>query len=73
MLRIDGKMLGRLDELEGDLLARRARAESEGWVGEIEGIDLTLTFLVEKRLRAARQNRPAPSSLGMPTVMINQV
>jgi hypothetical protein len=44
MLHVNPKMLARLDELEADLLNRRARAEAEGWIGEIEGIDLTLTF-----------------------------
>jgi hypothetical protein len=33
-------MLPRLDEIEDDLLARRARAEHEAWLGEVEGIDL---------------------------------
>jgi hypothetical protein len=57
MLRIDPKMLPRLDELEADLLARRARAEAEGWLGELEGLDLTLRFLAEKRTEAIRLNR----------------
>jgi hypothetical protein len=48
MLSIDPKMLPRLEEIEDDLLARRARAEHEAWLGEIEGIDLTLTFLRQK-------------------------
>jgi hypothetical protein len=29
-------MLPRLDEIEDDLLARRARAEHEAWLGEAE-------------------------------------
>lgn len=37
-------MLPRLDEIEEDLLARRAHAEHEAWLGEVEGIDLTLTI-----------------------------
>jgi hypothetical protein len=37
------------DEIEADLLARRNRAESEGWLGEIEDIDLTPTFLRQLR------------------------
>jgi hypothetical protein len=35
-------MLPRLYEIEDDLMGRRNRAEHEGWLGEIEGIDLTL-------------------------------
>ncbi|MFF3069992.1 hypothetical protein ACFVSN_29535 [Kitasatospora sp. NPDC057904] len=42
MLNVNPKMLGRLNELETDLLTRRERAEAEGWFGEIEGLDLTL-------------------------------
>ncbi|MBK6043490.1 hypothetical protein [Streptomyces sp. MBT55] len=42
-------MAFRLDEIETDLIARRARAEAEGWVGEIEGIDLTLMLLIKNR------------------------
>lgn len=54
MLTINPKMLPRLDELEEDLLGRRERAIDEGWQGEIEGIDLTLTFLHSKRNQAHR-------------------
>lgn len=66
MLRVDPKMLGRLEEIETDLLARRVRAEAEGWLGELEGIDLTLTFLQDKRGEARRLARPAPINLGLP-------
>jgi hypothetical protein len=59
-------MLPRLDEIEVDLLARRARAEAENWLGEIEGIDLTLTFLCAKRDEASRLARGAPVDLGIP-------
>jgi hypothetical protein len=61
-------MLPRLDEIEGDLLTRRVRAEAEGWLGEIEGIDLTLSFLRQKRDQTRRLARVAPGDLGMPGV-----
>jgi hypothetical protein len=54
MLNVNPKMISRLDELERDLLTRRQRAETERWLGEIEGIDLTLTFLNVKREQAQR-------------------
>ena len=54
MLSVDPKMLPRLDELEADLVARRQRAVEENWRGEIEGIDLTLTFLRSKRQQGRR-------------------
>jgi hypothetical protein len=66
MLRINPKMLARLDELEQDLLARRQRAETEHWLGEIEGIDLTLTFLRTKREEAQRLASRPLIQLGPP-------
>jgi hypothetical protein len=70
MLRIDPTMLDRLAELESDLLARKARAEGEGWLGEIEGIDLTLSCLEEKCERAAWLDRKQPIYLGSPSPSI---
>jgi hypothetical protein len=68
MLAINPKMLPRLDEIEDDLLARRARAEHEAWLGEIEGIDLTLAFLRDKRAEAHRVQQREPIHLGLPAV-----
>lgn len=68
MLSINPKMIPRLDELEQDLLARRDRATAEGWQGEIEGLDLTLTFLRSKREQARRFQRQGPVSLGLPVI-----
>ncbi|WP_405443689.1 hypothetical protein OG373_39390 [Streptomyces avidinii] len=65
MLQVNPKMLSRLAELEKDLLMRRKRAQAEQWLGEIEGIDLTLTFLRSKRSDAARTRRE-PVHLGLP-------
>jgi hypothetical protein len=69
VLHVDPKMLPRLVELEQDLRDRRRRAEYEGWTGEIEGIDLTLRLLAEKKAAAERagSTRPAAALLGMPT------
>ena len=50
-------MIGRLDELEPDLIARRGRAQREGWLGEIEGLDLTLSHLRGKRDQTRRLAR----------------
>jgi hypothetical protein len=68
MLAINPKMLPRLGEIDGDLLARRTRAEAERWLGEIEGIDLTLSFLRQKREEARRFAKIAPVDLGMPAL-----
>ena len=43
-------------------------AKGEQWLGEIDGIDLTLTFLRTKQADAARLTRRAPVALGIPTV-----
>jgi hypothetical protein len=59
-------MLTRLDEIETDLLARRERAQAEGWRGEIEGLDLTLSFLRNKRAQTQRFTRRIP--LGLPAL-----
>jgi hypothetical protein len=69
MMNINPKMLPRLDEIEDDLLARQARAEAEGWLGEIEGIDLTLSFLRQKREETRRLARIAPVDLGIPAIL----
>ena len=65
MLQVNPKMLPRLDELETDLLDRRSRAEEEGWLGEIDGLDLTLNLLRQKRDETRRMLRRS-TDLGMP-------
>jgi len=67
MLHVDPAMLERLEEIRTDLTARRKRAQAEGWLGELEGIDLTLRFLTEKSAQAQRMTRIPPTSLGIPT------
>ncbi|MFD6986025.1 hypothetical protein ACFWAX_35890, partial [Streptomyces sp. NPDC059956] len=67
MLHVKPKMLALLSELEADLLQRRTQAETEGWIGEIEGIDLTLTFLRAKRDETQRRAQRSAVHLGIPT------
>ena len=67
MLRIDPKMLTRLTDIEADLEDRRRRAQVEGWLGEIEGIDLTLSFLRTKRDEVHRMTTRT-TALGTPTI-----
>ncbi|ONI90081.1 hypothetical protein ALI144C_03380 [Actinosynnema sp. ALI-1.44] len=40
----------------------------EAWRGEIEGIDLTLTYLRQKREETERLARVAPVDLGVPVI-----
>lgn len=68
-LHVNPKMLPRLDELQTDLELRRARATAEGWLGEIEGIDRTLSCLRDKRADALRLTRITRQvDLGIPTI-----
>ncbi|MFF4392178.1 recombinase [Streptomyces sp. NPDC001552] len=63
-------MAFRLEEIEIDLIARRARAEAEGWLGEIEGIDLTLMLLRQKQAEAVRlTGMPRTVDLGIPALV----
>ena len=57
-----------LDELEADLLDRRARAEAKHWLGEFEGIDFTLAFLRAKREDTGRRTHRSAVDLGMPAI-----
>lgn len=57
MLSVNPTMLPRLDELEDDLVARRQHAIGQGWKGEVEGIELTLTFLRSKRAQVHRSQQ----------------
>ena len=67
-MHVSPKMLARMDELEEDLLARRARAEAEHWLGEIEGINLTLDFLRAKREDTRRRTQRPAVDLGIPVM-----
>lgn len=65
----DTPACARLQELETDLLARRERALTKGWHGGLEGLDLTLQFLHDKRADIQRIARsPIPTALGMPMI-----
>ncbi|MBY6414828.1 site-specific integrase [Rhodococcus sp. BP-252] len=71
MLHVDPKMVIRLTAIENDLEQRRARALAENWLGEVEGLDLTLTFLRAKRDEVERTRRRT-TSLGLPTLPANK-
>ncbi|MFF2924246.1 recombinase [Streptomyces celluloflavus] len=58
----------RLGEIEKDLILRRKRAEEEQWLGEIEGIGLTLTFVRTKQTDEPASRAEPPVVLGTPTV-----
>jgi hypothetical protein len=49
-------------------LDRTKHAEAEGWLGEIEGIHPTLTFLRDKRAEGPRVRQREPIHPGLPAV-----
>ncbi|OSC74965.1 recombinase [Streptomyces sp. BF-3] len=59
-------MLPRLAVIERGLLLRRKRAQDEHWLGEVDGIDSTLTFLRAKQAEAARLVKRPVADLGIP-------
>ncbi len=67
MLHVDPRMITRLTDIETDLDQRRRYAGERGWLGEIEGIDLTLECLRTK-LDDARRLAQRTTALGIPTV-----
>lgn len=68
MLQVSPKMISRLNDLEADLITRtrRARAQTEGWAGEIEGLDLTLQLLRAKREDTHRRAQRPTVDRGIP-------
>ncbi|GAA1309043.1 recombinase [Saccharothrix xinjiangensis] len=56
-----------LNEIEDDLLARRARADRKNWLGKGEGIDLTLQILRTKRIETQRLTRIALVDIDLPS------
>jgi hypothetical protein len=68
MLDLDAAMASRLDELETDLLARRADALQRGWLGETDGLDVTLDHLRRQRDRARKFTSRPVVHLGMPSL-----
>ncbi|MGI5401296.1 recombinase [Streptomyces sp. CA-135486] len=67
MLQANPRMLPRLAEIEKDLILRRKRADQERWLGEMEGIDMALTFVRSKQADVARLTSRPPVALGFPT------
>jgi hypothetical protein len=69
MLWPDPAQRDRLVEIRDNLLARIREAEREGWLGEMEGLQVSLAGAEEKLTQLDR--RPASRSvvdLGIPTI-----
>ena len=56
----------RIAEIRDNLTARIAEAEREGWLGEAEGLKISLAGAEDKLAQIDRRTRPAAIDLGMP-------
>ncbi|HYB46554.1 MAG TPA: recombinase [Streptosporangiaceae bacterium] len=66
MLWPDPAQRKRLAEIRGNLIARIAEAEREGWLGESEGLKISLAGAEDKLAQIDRRPRTAPIDLGLP-------
>ncbi|MFD6355126.1 tyrosine-type recombinase/integrase [Nocardia tengchongensis] len=67
LLRIDPRQQRRLEEIRSNLADRVAEAEREGWLGEAEGLRVSMAAAENKLLQVdARRRREATVGLGMP-------
>ncbi len=72
LLRPDPPQRARLEEIRDNLLDRIAEAQREGWLGEIEGLQVSLAGANDKLAQLDRRSSsrsPAVVELGMPTVL----
>ncbi|GAA1961779.1 hypothetical protein [Catenulispora subtropica] len=69
LLRPDPAQRARIEEIRDNLIARIAEAEHEGWLGEVEGLRVSLACAEDKlgQLDHANQQRDAVV-LGVPVV-----
>lgn len=59
--------IGRLEEVRGNLIARIAEDEREGWLGEVEGLRVSLAGAEDKLAQITRRAASASVDLPMPT------
>jgi hypothetical protein len=63
----------RLAEIRDNLIARIAEAEREGWLGEVEGLQVTLAGVDDKLAQIDRRPRNGTAvDLGVPTTRTGQ-
>ena len=68
MLRPDPAQRARLAEIRDNLLARILEAEREGWLGEMEGLEISLAGTQDRLAQLdAEKTRQRTIDLGMPT------
>ncbi|MFD4630927.1 integrase [Streptomyces sp. NPDC058284] len=70
LLRPDPAQRGRLEEIRENLVARIAEAEREGWLGEVEGLRVSLAGAEDKLAHMDRQTSGGTAiDLGMPHIV----
>lgn len=69
MLRPEPEQRARLVEIRDNLIARIAEAEREGWLGEVEGLQVSLVGAESKltQLDAEVNRQTTVVNLGMPS------
>jgi len=71
MLRVDPRLRGRLIDIIHNLNDRVAEAKANGWLGEVEGLQISLDAAKTKLRgldRASTTERPTLTNLGMPVI-----
>ena len=69
MLWPDPAQRGRLVEIRDNLTARIAEAEREGWLGEVDGLEVSLAGANDKLAQMDRSGHPATvAQIPFPTV-----
>jgi hypothetical protein len=69
LLRPSPTQRARLEEIRDNLQARIAEAIREGWLGEVEGLHVSLAGANDKlqQIDSTRQRQAAVTQLGLPT------
>ena len=62
----DPAQRNRITEIRDNLIARIAEAEREGWLGEIEGLKISLAGANDKLTQIDRRTTSQHADLGMP-------
>jgi hypothetical protein len=68
MLQLDPKQEGRLRMIADNLESRIQEAVAHGWLGEVEGLQVSLAGARQKLASVARPSTTGPVVLGFPTV-----
>jgi hypothetical protein len=68
MLRPDPAQRPRIASIRDNITTRISEAEREGWLGEIEGLKISLTGADDKIAQIDRRTRTQPINLGMPAI-----